>query len=75
MTGPIEQVVALLRKFRVQKHYRATTESGAVRYAVFAEGAQVSDPLPYAEATAERDRMTARAILERTKIGLEPTQK
>ena len=58
------QVYFLLRKYRPQKHYRATTAAGAVRYAIFARGGgQITEPMTSKEANEAAAFMTAREIV------------
>jgi hypothetical protein len=57
------QVYLLLRKYRVQKHYRASRAAKVTRYAVYANGEQLTEPKTFVEATADRDFLTAKAIV------------
>lgn len=60
----IETVCTLLRKYRVQRHYRASTDAKVSRYAVFDETGQITEPRPFAETKAEAQRLTANAIVD-----------
>lgn len=61
----IEAILAVLRRYRVQKHYRASVEAKVTRYAVYAgKGEQLTEPKPFVDAKDEAQRMTARAIAE-----------
>lgn len=57
------EVFLRLRKYRVQKHYRASSDAKATRYAVFHNGKQITDAKPFAEAHSERDTLTAKEIV------------
>lgn len=64
LTEAETQVYFLLRKFRVQKHYRATAAMKATRYAVWAHGGgQITEPATSAEARAAADLLTAKEIV------------
>lgn len=58
-----ERVIHVLRAYRVQKLYRATTEAKATRYAVFTQGKQITEPRPHAEALRDWERIVAREIV------------
>jgi hypothetical protein len=58
------EVALLLRKYRVQKHYRASREARATKYAVFDQSGQLTEPKRSGEARADADRLTAAAIVE-----------
>lgn len=58
-----DQIIAILGRYRVQKHYRATTEAGATRYAVFTDAGQLTEPALSAEARAEQQRRTVDDLL------------
>lgn len=54
----------VLRRYRVQTHYRASRESGASRYAVFGPDGQLTEPTPSAPAQKAREDLTVRDLLE-----------
>jgi hypothetical protein len=63
LTEAETEAYLLLRKYRVFKHYRATSAAKATRYAVFLNGGvQISEPVTHAEAKKQADILTAKEI-------------
>lgn len=58
-----DAIVAVLRRFRVQKSYRASKEAGGIRYAVFDDSGQLGDAMRHHEAIKHAERLRARAII------------
>lgn len=63
-----EQIIAVMRSYRVQRQYRASTEAGTSRYAVWhghgPDSRQISEPMSHSAAERERERLVAREIME-----------
>lgn len=57
------EVMSILRRYRVQRHYRASS-AYVVTFAVFNGRGQVSEPLPFADAKEEAHRLTANDLVE-----------
>lgn len=57
-------IIEILRIYRVQKHWRGSSEATAVRYAVFVDGQAVTKPTTHIGAQREREFLTARALLK-----------
>lgn len=63
-----ERIVEILGRYRVQKHYRATTEAKRPRYAVFTgtqlkgDLRQIGEPMSSLKAELHRRELTARDI-------------
>lgn len=64
LTEEETEVYLLLRKYQVRSHYLASSSASAVRYAVFANGAQITAPTSHAEAKSDSDRLTAKDIVK-----------
>lgn len=67
MTEAAEQIAAILRRYAVYGHYKASVR--AQKYAVFrkrADGSSecVSEPVAHAEAQAHRERLIVADLLE-----------
>ena len=58
-----DAIIAVLRTYKVAKHWRASSEAKTVRYAVFVDGKPVTTPAVHGEAEAARERLVAQAIL------------
>ncbi len=59
-----EEILGILRKFRVLTHYIASRDTGMTRYAVFGPDGQVTEPSSHRDAQAARDLIIAQEILD-----------
>jgi hypothetical protein len=59
-----DEIVAVMRRYNVAKHWRASTEAGANRYAVFADGAALTEPAQHREANEQREYLIAADLID-----------
>jgi hypothetical protein len=64
------EVWFILKKYRAQKHYRASSDAKVTRYAVFRNSEQVTEPKSFSEAAADRDRLIASEVVRCLKASL-----
>lgn len=55
---------AVLHKYTVRKHYRATSQGTGTQYAVFVDGVQSGEPKSHASAQQDREDMIVRDLIE-----------
>lgn len=64
MTVTKEQVIAVSKRYRVQSHYRASSDCGRRRYAIWHDGVQLIEPTTHGEAVKVSELLMAQDMID-----------
>lgn len=59
-----DDVIAVMRRYGVAKHWRASTEAKATRYSVFVNGQALTDPTFHKEANEQRELLIVGDLID-----------